>query len=352
MGEPKKFVVQALRFVAPGTLLRESLEQIVKAKTGALIVIGEIEKLKPIMNGGFPLDIEFTPNRLYELSKMDGAIILSKEAKKILYANVILLPDPNIPSSETGARHATAERVARQIGCLVISVSQRKDTITLFQNDWKYVLRDVGEILTKASQALQTMERYRNIYDDLLNRLNSLELENQVNIYDVLLFLHRACMLFTIQKEVENYLIELGIEGRLIEIQLEALLAGVKEETILVIKDYKRKPTEADEILRELLDNFKGNFKEFAMVAGEILGYKKEDIEVSILVTPRGYRILNRITSIPSAIIDNIVEYFGSLPKIIESSFEDLDNIEGVGEVRAKKIREALSRLQRISSVF
>lgn len=350
MAELKRFALQALKFVAPGTPLRESLEQIVKAKTGALIVVGEIEKLKPIMNGGFPLDIEFSPNRLYELSKMDGAILLSKDCRKILYANVILLPDPNIYSSETGARHATAERVARQIGCLVISVSQRKDTITLFQNDWKYVLRDVEEILTKASQALQTMERYRNIYDDILNRLNSLELENQVNIYEVLLFLHRACMLFTIGKDVENYLIELGTEGRLIEIQLEALLTGVKEETLLVIKDYSRKEKDPEDLLRELLFNFKGNFQEFSFIAGEILGYKKEEIEIGIMVTPKGYRILNRISSVPSSIIDNIVSYFGNLPKILESSFEDLDNIEGVGEVRAKKIREALTRLQRLSS--
>ncbi|ACI18725.1 DNA integrity scanning diadenylate cyclase DisA [Dictyoglomus thermophilum] len=350
MAELKKFALQALRFVAPGTPLRESLEQIVKAKTGALIVVGEIEKLKPLMNGGFPLDIDFTPNRLYELSKMDGAILLSRDGKKILFANVILLPDPNIFSSETGARHATAERVAKQTGCLVISVSQRKDTITLFQNDWKYVLRDVEEILTKASQALQTMERYRNIYDDLLNRLNSLELENQANIYEVLSFLHRACMLFTIGKEVENYLIELGTEGRLIEIQLEALLTGVKEDTILVIKDYSRKNKDPEDILKELIINFKGNFQEFSYIAGEILGYRKEEVDMEITVIPKGYRILNRITSIPSSVIEKIVNYFGDLSKIMESSFEDLDNIEGVGEVRAKKIREALTRLQRLSS--
>ena len=350
MAELKKFALQALRFVAPGTPLRESLEQIVKAKTGALIVVGEIEKLKPLMNGGFPLDIDFTPNRLYELSKMDGAILLSRDGKKILFANVILLPDPNIFSSETGARHATAERVAKQTGCLVISVSQRKDTITLFQNDWKYVLRDVEEILTKASQALQTMERYRNIYDDLLNRLNSLELENQANIYEVLSFLHRACMLFTIGKEVENYLIELGTEGRLIEIQLEALLTGVKEDTILVIKDYSRKNKDPEDILKELIINFKGNFQEFSYIAGEILGYRKEEVDMGITVIPKGYRILHRITSIPSSVIEKIVNYFGDLSKIMESSFEDLDNIEGVGEVRAKKIREALTRLQRLSS--
>ncbi|ACK42752.1 MULTISPECIES: DNA integrity scanning diadenylate cyclase DisA [Dictyoglomus] len=348
MAELKKFALQALRFVAPGTPLRESLEQIVKAKTGALIVVGEIEKVRPLMNGGFPLDIDFTPNRLYELSKMDGAIILSKDGKKILFANVILLPDPTISSSETGARHATAERVAKQTGCLVISVSQRKDTITLFQNDWKYVLRDVEEILTKASQALQTMERYRNIYDDLLNRLNSLELENQVNIYEVLSFLHRACMLFTIGKEVENYLIELGVEGRLIEIQLEVLLTGVKEETVLVIKDYAKKDKDPEDILRELVANFRGNFQEFSYIAGEILGYRKEEIDTGIIVVSKGYRILNRIASIPSSVIEKIVNYFGDLPRILESSFEDLDNIEGVGEVRAKKIREALTRMQRI----
>jgi len=344
--ELKKFAINAIKTVAPGTLLREALEQILKAKTGALIVIGDLDKIKPLMNGGFPLDIDFTPNKLYELSKMDGAIILSKDCKKILFANVILLPDSNIPSQETGARHATAERVARQTGQLVISVSQRKDTITLYQNDWKYRLRDVEEILAKSTQALQTLERYRNIFDNLQQRLNTLELENQVTISEVLFYLHRIGMLIAIGKEVETYLLELGNEGRLIELQLETLLAGVYEEGLLVVKDYAKKD-DYESIYENLINNFKGDFQTFSIVAGENLGYSKEDINLNITIIPRGYRLLSRLSFIPANVMDNIIKHFGNLPKILESSLEDLDSIEGIGEVRAKRIKEGLLRLQK-----
>jgi diadenylate cyclase len=347
MAELKKFAINAIKTVAPGTQLREALEQILKAKTGALIVIGDLEKIKPIINGGFQINIDFSPNRLYELCKMDGAIILSKDCKKILFANVILFPDASIPSQETGVRHATAERVARQTGQLVISVSQRKDTITLYQNDWKYVLRDMEEILAKATQALQTLERYRNIYDGLLQRLNTLELENQVTLSEVLLFLHRIGMILEIEKEVENYLIELGSEGRLIELQLETLLTGVMEEGLLVIKDYSKNNLDPEVNYKSLLGNFKGDFQSFSLIAGEILGYTKEEIDLNISIVPRGYRLLNRLSFIPNNVMENLVKKFGDLPKILDSSLEELDSIEGIGEVRAKRIKEGLIRLQK-----
>ncbi|MCS7202232.1 MAG: DNA integrity scanning diadenylate cyclase DisA [Dictyoglomus sp.] len=352
MAELKKFAIGAIKTVAPGTQLREALEQILKAKTGALIVIGDLEKIRPLMNGGFPLDIDFSPNKLYELSKMDGAIILSKDCKKILFANVILLPDSNIPSQETGARHATAERVARQTGQLVISVSQRKDTITLYQNDWKYILRDVEEILAKATQALQTLERYRSVYDEFLQRLNALEIENQVTLLEVLLFLHRMGMLLAIGKEVENYLIELGSEGRLIELQLETLLAGVSEEGLLTVRDYSRINEDYENVYKNLLNNFKGDFQSFSIIAGEIMGYTKKEIELNITVVPRGYRLLSRLSFIPNNIMENLVKHFGVLPRILESSVEDLDNIEGIGEVRAKRIKEGLIRLRKSALII
>ncbi len=352
MAELKKLAIGAIKTVAPGTQLREALDQIVRAKTGALIVIGDLEKIKPLVNGGFPLDIDFSPNKLYELSKMDGAIILGKDCKKILFANAILLPDTKIPSQETGARHATAERVARQTGQLVISVSQKKDTITLYQSDWKYVLRDVEEILAKATQALQILERYRSIYDEFLQRLNALEIENQVTLLEVILFSHKVGMLLAVGKEVENYLIELGSEGRLIELQLETLLAGVPEEGLLTVRDYAKINEDYENIHRNLLKNFKGDFQSFSTIAGEIMGYTKEEIELNINVVPRGYRLLSRLSFIPSNVMENLVRHFGVLPRILESSLEDLDNIEGIGEVRAKRIKEGLTRLQKSVSII
>src|SRR5690554_914458 len=157
---PSEGIYQVLKLVAPGTALREGLENVLRAKTGALIVLGETPEMLAILDGGFRMDSEFSPANLYELAKMDGAIILSRDARKILHVNTMLLPDATIPSTETGIRHRTAERVAKSTGLLTISISQRRNIITLYKGNVKYPLKDISVILSKANQALQTLDKY------------------------------------------------------------------------------------------------------------------------------------------------------------------------------------------------
>lgn len=161
-------MLKTVWMLAPGTMLYEGLENILRARTGALIVVGDSEQVLDLVDGGFRIDSEMRPTSLYELAKMDGAIVLSTDGKRILFANAQLNPDPLIPTFETGTRHRTAERVAKQTGELVISISQRRNVITLYKGNLKYVMRDVSVILAKANQALQTLEKYKSVMEQAL----------------------------------------------------------------------------------------------------------------------------------------------------------------------------------------
>ena len=242
-----------LKMVAPGTLLNEGLENILRARTGALIVVGDSDEVMELVDGGFRIDSDFNPAALYELAKMDGAIILSSDAKRILFANTQLNPDPMIPSSETGTRHRTAERVAKQTGQLVISISQRRNIITMYRSNIKYVLRDVGVVLAKANQALQTLERYKNVLERALTNLTAMEFEDLATLYDVATAIQRAEMTHRIELEIQRYITELGTEGRLAAMQLEELMVDVKNQGYLIIKDYlKSSDKTAEEVAEQL----------------------------------------------------------------------------------------------------
>jgi len=242
-----------LKLVAPGTPLREGLDNIFRAKTGALIVIGYSKEMMEIVDGGFSINCEFTPAHLYELAKMDGAIILSQDMKRILFANTQLVPDSSIPTAETGTRHRTAERVARQTGHLVIAISQRRNVITLYQGNFRYILRDISVILSKANQAIQTLEKYKAVLDQALTNLSALEFEEMVTLQDVAMVIHRIEMVLRIKAEIDQYINELGTEGRLISMQLEELVANVEKEAYLLLKDYCRdQALEPARILEEL----------------------------------------------------------------------------------------------------
>ena len=231
-------LINVLKLIAPGTEIREGLDNILKAKTGALIVIGENKEVMDIVDGGFDIDVDYTSARLYELAKMDGAIILSSDLKKILFANAQLIPSQNIATSETGTRHRTAERVAKQTGNIVISISQRRGIITIYQNENRYVLEDTSRVASKATQALQTVEKYKKVLDNRINILNEYEFNDIVTIQIVIDTIQRAEKLMQVVDEVKRAIYELGTDGRLIEMQLEELTDGVIEEENLIIKDY------------------------------------------------------------------------------------------------------------------
>jgi diadenylate cyclase len=338
--------LDVLKLVAPGTPLREGLESILRARMGALIVVGDSQEILDLVEGGFRIDTDFTPANLYELAKMDGAIILSSDAKRILYANAQLIPDPTIPSSETGIRHRTAERVARQTGALVIAISQRRSVITLYKGVVRYILQDIAVILSKANQAIQTLEKYKGVFDKALLNLTALEFEDLVTVYDVCRVVQRGEMVMRIVRELQNYIGELGTEGRLVKMQVEELVSNVEEELLHVIQDYY---VGEDKDALEIRQAFASWTSEELLDLTNIsraLGYGAAASSLDLNVYPRGYRLLQKLPRLPFPIIENLVQTFGNLQNIVKASIEELDDVEGIGEVRARSIKNGLRRLQ------
>jgi diadenylate cyclase len=332
--------------VAPGTPLREGLDNVLWAKTGALIVIGYDDSVSEILDGGFYIDCPFSPAHLYELAKMDGAIILSNDGKRILYANTQLVPSSSIPSTETGIRHRIAQRTAKQTGKLVVSISQRRNIITLYKGNFRYALKDIGVILTKANQALQTLEKYKSVLDQTTTNLSALEFEELVTLSEVALVLQRVEMVLRIKREIETYIHELGTEGRLISMQLEELVANVEEEAELLIRDYAVDPTvRPADVFRELRKLSADDLLEHAVLA-RLLGYMGNINIQEEAVAPRGYRLLNKIPRLPSPIIQKLISRFETMPRIMTATIDELDDVEGIGDVRARTIKEGLKRIQ------
>lgn len=342
-----EFYTKTLRMVAPGSLLYEGLENILRARTGALIVVGDSPVTQGLVNGGFKIDAEMNPTALYELAKMDGAIILSSDAKRILYANTELTPDPMIPTMETGTRHRTAERVAKQTGELVISISQRRNIISLYKGNIKHVLRDVSVILSKANQALQTLEKYKSVLQQVLTNLTALEFENLATLADVTVCIQRAQMVERIAKEIEQYIAELGSEGRLMSMQLEELMVEIEDQGYLVVKDYLApgRDETAAQVWQSLLSWDTEDLLDQSLIA-RALGYGSNMNNPDFLVTPRGYRIISHIPRLPMPVVENLVAKFKELPAILNATIDELDDVEGIGEVRAKSIREGLRRMR------
>src|ERR687888_660045 len=342
--DPK--VLSAVARIAPGTPLRQGIDDIIRAREGALIVIGEPAELSFMFSGGIRLDHRFTPQLLYELAKMDGAIIVNSAITKIAHANVQLMPDPTIPSNETGTRHRTAERVAKQTEALVISISQQRETVTVFVGQSRYQLEPIADVLAKTNQALGTLETYRTRLEQVLTRLTALEFQNAVMLDDVLVTLQRAELTTRMAEEIERACVELGEEGRLIRMQLEELVADVPDEKAALVYDYH-----ADggaERTRGGLEALAAipydQLLEFELLA--VLGYPASINPLDHSVSPRGYRVLSHIPRLPDAVVKRVVSTLPGLEGIVRASQRELEAVEGVGSVRAREIREGLRRLQ------
>lgn len=332
--------------IAPGTSLRDGLERVLRGRTGALIVLGNDKTVESISTGGFVLDVPFTATGLRELAKMDGAIILDKESTRIHRAAVHLMPDPSIYSEETGTRHRTADRVARQTGFPVISVSQSMQIIAVYVGESRYVLEDSGQILSRANQALATLERYKLRLDEVSSTLSALEIEDLVTVRDVAVVAQRLEMVTRIAREIEDYVLELGSDGRLLSLQLDELVTGVDMERELVVRDYLpggRKQRLPEEILAELESLSASDLVDIASVARALGLGASEHLDGA--VTPKGYRLLAKVPRLPGTVVDRLVEHFGSLQKLLSAGIDDLQAVDGVGELRARSVREGLSRL-------
>ena len=346
MKDNEKFI-DILKLVAPGTEIRQGLENILRAKTGALIVVGDSKDVLDIVDGGFYINVDYTPSKLYELAKMDGAIVLSSDMKKILYANAQLIPSYSIETRETGTRHRTAERTAKQTGMLVISISQRRSVITLYKENIKYVLEETSKILEKANQALQTVEKYKKVFDSKINMMNEYEFNDIVTLDNVLNVIQRAEMTMRMAEEVKKRIIELGEEGRLVEIQLDELIGGLEKEEELIIKDYiaPSKKRTLEKVVNEIIELEYQELMDEHTIA-KLLGYEDFDNFEEVAVYPKGYRILNKIPRMPNNIVENLVKSFKTFQHIIAADIPALDEVEGIGEVRAKNIKQSIKRMQ------
>src|SRR5215217_7013404 len=290
-------ILAAVGRIAPGTELRSALDDVIRSREGALIVIGEPSELAFLFSGGIQLDVPFRPQLLYELAKMDGAIIVNSAVTKLAYANVQLMPDPTIPSVETGTRHRTAERVAKQTDALVISISQQRETVTVFVGQSRHQLEPIADVLAKTNQALSTLETYRARLEQVVTRLTALEFQNAVMLDDVLVTLQRA--------ELTTRTAE-GLDA----------LAALPYNQLL----------------------------EFELLA--VLGFPASTNPLDYSVSPRGYRVLSHIPRLPDGVVKRLVASLDGLEGVVSATQRELEAVDGVGTVRAREIREGLRRLQ------
>ncbi|WP_242608624.1 DNA integrity scanning diadenylate cyclase DisA [Actinomadura formosensis] len=332
--------------MAPGTQIRDGLERILRGHTGGLIVLGYDKPVRELCTGGFELDVEFSATRLRELAKMDGAIVLDNSHTRIVRAAVHLVPDSTIPTEESGTRHRTAERVARQTGLPIISVSQSMHIIALYLDGTRYVLEDSAAILSKANQALATLERYKLRLDEVSGTLSALEIEDLVTVRDVSAVVQRLEMVRRIADEIEGYVVELGTDGRLLSLQLDELVSGVDADRELIVRDYPSDDTRTRGVAAILtaLDALSANELLDLSTVAEVMGFSGPDA-LDLPVSPKGCRLLAKVPRLPSTVVERLVEHFGGLQKLLAASIDDLQAVGGVGESRARSVREGLSRL-------
>jgi diadenylate cyclase len=365
-GEP---LIEALALVAPGTPLRDGLDRILQAKRGALVVVGDDPVVLSICTGGFLLDAEFSPQRLSELAKMDGAIILASDTSRIARANVHLVPRASIPTSETGTRHRTAERVARSIDVPVVTVSEAMATVTVYRHARKHTLQRTGRLVDRATQAVSTVQRFKTRFDFALSTLSTLEVEDAVSVRDVVAVLQPGEMVVRIAEEIEGYLVELGEDGRLIRLQLEELGAGLDEALRLVVLDYvvaRPAPRSArpasdgradgrsgrEQAAQRALDALHALTPEQLLDHGHVaaaLGLGSDALGLDAGVEARGYRLLHQLPRVSDAIVERIVDRFTTLPRIMQASLGELEQVGGVGEAKARSVKHGLARLAEAS---
>ena len=335
--------------LAPGTALRDGLERILRGRTGALIVLGCDDSVESICDGGFALDVRYAPTRLRELSKMDGAVILSTDGARILRANVQLVPDPSIPTDESGTRHRSAERTAIQTGYPVISVSHSMSIVTVYVAGERHVVADSATILSRANQAIATLERYKTRLDEVSRQLSTAEIEDFVTLRDVMTVVQRLEMVRRIGLEIDYDTVELGTDGRQLRLQLEELLGGNETARELIVRDYHANPealskAEVAATLEELDKLSDADLLDFAALA-QVFGYPATVEAQDSALSSRGYRAMAGIPRLQFAHVDLLVRKFGTLQGLRAASATDLQSVEGIGAMWARHVREGLSQL-------
>jgi len=311
-------LVNLLKLFSPGTSIRTALDDIMRARMGALIAVDK-EGFSNIVEGGFRVNSKFSSQRLVELAKMDGAIILSKDLKKILFVNTLLSPDIRILTKETGTRHKAAERTAKQMKTIVIAVSERKNKITLYCGDIRYELGESSEILRRATETLQILEKQKEVFNDLLINLNILEINDLVTINDVCDVLQRIEMIKRISDIVRRYLVELGKEGIIVSMRLKELTKNLNKEREMILKDYlKSKYSKAGLILENMNLDFLLETPNISRLLFEELHDKP--------IYSNGMRILNKINLLEKD-AKSLINNFKTLSKIFNTDKDSLIKI-------------------------
>jgi len=334
----------ALARVAPGTPLRDGIDRVVRSKAGALLVLSDSADVLSICSGGFLVDAPYSPQRLSELAKMDGAIILSTDGGRIARANVHLVPDPSVPTSETGTRHRTAERVARSLDVPVVSASEEMGVINVYAGGDKRQLSEVSHLLDRANQALQTLERYKVRLDDAITNLTAVEVEDIATLRDVVSVVQRGEMVHRIANEIETMIIELGVDARLLRLQLDELYGEIDDELDLVVADYLppgRSVAEALDAMSRLSDDEVSNLR----LTADALMPGRDSTDLAQEAAPKGMRLLRRVSRLPSETAIAVADHFGGLAKLQRATVDDLVTVDGVDEPTARAIRDTLSRV-------
>ncbi|HED03613.1 MAG TPA: DNA integrity scanning protein DisA [Candidatus Fraserbacteria bacterium] len=339
--------LRILAQLAPGTMLREALDNIVDMGHGGLLLIASEEQARQVVRSGFELHARLTPQRLVELSKMDGAIIIDEDLGEILWANAFLVPDPDLPSEETGTRHMAASRVAQQLHRPTIAVSASRGRISLYYGSRKYVLGDINTLSAKANQALRILEQYRATFDDLTRELTSLELEERVLPDHIANIIQNIVQMLETEEEVQRIFVELGTERELMQLLLDWLMLDVREDFELIIRDFQapgfqQTPEEIIAEIRVLPSEDLLNTERLMA----ILGYEAGESWLDEAIPSRGFQVLSQIPRIPMAVIERLVKEFGTLQNIMHASEEELRGIKGIAQVRARAIRTGLMRLR------
>lgn len=282
--------------------------------------------------------------RLYELAKMDGAIVVSPSVSVIHYANVQLNPDPSYESRETGMRHLAGHRTAQQTGDLVIVVSERRRVLSLYRGEYgPLVLEDIGVVLSKANSAIATLEKSTRRLREEARTLTVHEYDGAVTLREVVSAVANFEYSVRIAEEVEAYVRELGSEGRLVEMQLEQAFHDVPEQYDALIRDYAAEGVACREVRKELKD-FTSEQLSDSVEISRALGYGSVGPTEDFFLKPRGYRQLERVPRLPRRVAESLIREFGSLKDLLDASEADLDEVEGVGQARARAIHRNLER--------
>jgi DNA integrity scanning protein disA len=344
--EPKKKILEyVFSILAPGTPLRSAIDRVQEASLGAIVVLGDPSDLSGIIRGGFKLNTPYTPQKLYELSKMDGGIILSEDIKTIYGANIQLQPNSNIKTDESGTRHQSAHRVAKQTGNLVITVSERRNKITIYKGEFRYTLHDIGDLLVKSSQAMTALEKYAVAISKNLINLTVSEFDNMVTLYDIVEIIRMYGLLFRMSDELIEYISELGAEGRLVKIQYQEIMLNQDEEFTDLIRDYKKNDEKVEKVMENLRMLNKEELLEDENIV-EILGYNLKNISLDEIINSRGYRILGTINKVTKKDIEMLVAEFTEIQAILMATAEEMTQVKGISKLKAEHINKALIRLR------